>query len=483
MVMGDLPVEADVLVIGGGPGGYAAAFHAADLGLDVTLVTDESQLGGVCLLRGCIPSKTLLSLAEVMATARTAATHGLRFGEPDIDLAAIREWKEEVIAQLVEGLDHLCTRRGVRRVQGQATLGAVDTVHLHHSRDVQTITFKHAIIATGSRPIPWPDMAFTDRMMDAGRALELVDIPKRLLIIGGGYIGLEMGQVYAALGSQVTLVEITDRLLPAVDADLVKPLARRMQDVFAGIHLETKVTILKPEDTLVHATFAGAGDFSEATYDRVLVAIGRRPNTDKLGLKNAAVEVDEHGYVVVDAQRRTTNERIFAIGDAAGGSLLAHKAMYEGRIAAEVIAGRRAACDVRAIPAVVYTEPQIAWCGLTEQEAQAQQRQVTVARFPWQASGRAVSMGATEGFTKIIVDPDSQRVLGMGIVGRDAEALIAEGVLAVEMGALAQDMALLLHPHPTLSETMGEAAQALLGSATHIMPRQGKTASGCRTMG
>lgn len=467
MVMGDLPVEADLLVIGGGPGGYAAAFRAADLGLNVTLVTDEPQLGGVCLLRGCIPSKTLLSLAELIATARIATSQGIRFGEPEIDLQAVRAWKNKVIEQLAIGLERLCEQRGVRRVQGRATFGEADTVHLHNA-NVQSLTFKHAIIATGSRPTPLPDMAFTDRMMDSGKALELTDIPKRLLVIGGGYVGLEMGTVYASLGSQVTLVEMTDRLLPHVDADLVKPLARRLQDLYAGVYLKTQVTALQHEKAKVRATFAGTADLSDAMYDRVLIAIGRRPNTDYLGLKRAGVEVDKQGYIVVNAQRRTTNERIFAIGDAAGGMQLAHKAMHEGRVAAEVIAGRRAAFDARAIPAVVYTDPQIAWCGLSEQEAQVQDRHVTVARFPWKASGRAVSTAAPEGFTKLVADPKTHRVLGMGIVGRNAEALIAEGVLAIEMGALAQDIALTMHPHPTLSETVGEATQALMGSATHV---------------
>jgi dihydrolipoamide dehydrogenase len=468
MVMGELPVEAEVLVIGGGPGGYAAAFRAADLGLDVTLVTDEPRLGGVCLLRGCIPSKALLSLTELMARARTAASQGIRFGEPTIDLEAMRTWKDKVVTQLADGLAHLCAQRNVRLVQARATFTGIDTVHLANAES-HRITFKHGIIATGSRPIPLPDTTFTGRIMDAGKALELEDIPKRLLVIGGSYVGLELGMVYARLGSQVTLVEMTDRLLPNVDADLVQPLARRVQHLFAGVYLKTTVTSLEQKKATVRATFTGETPPSQATYDRVLVAIGRQPSTDKLGLEQAGVQMDAQGYVVVDQQRRTTNARLFAIGDVAGGMLLAHKAMHEGKVAAEVIAGHRVAFDARAMPAVVYTDPQIAWCGLTEHEATVEQRQVKVARFPWKASGRAVSMAATEGFTKIIIDPASHGVLGMGVVGQHAEALIAEGSLAIEMGAVAQDVALTIHPHPTLSETVGEAAEVFLGSATHIL--------------
>jgi dihydrolipoamide dehydrogenase len=471
MVMGELPVEAEVLVIGGGPGGYAAAFRAADLGLDVTLVTDEPRLGGVCLLRGCIPSKALLSLTELMAMARAAAAQGIRFGEPTIDLEAVRAWKDNVVTQLADGLAHLCAQRGVRLVQAWATFSGVDTVHVDHA-EAQRITFKHGILATGSRPLPLPGTAFTDRIMDAGKALELEEIPKRLLVIGGGYVGLELGLVYARLGSEVTLVEMTDRLLPNVDADLVQPLARRVQDLFAGVYLKTTVTSLEQKKTTVRAAFMGKTAPSNTTYDRVLVAIGRRPNTDKLGLEQAGVQLDAQGYVIVDKQRRTTNARLFAIGDVAGGMLLAHKAMHEGKVAAEVIAGQRVAFDARAIPAVVYTDPQVAWCGLTEHDATIQQRPIKTARFPWKASGRAVSMAATEGFTKIILDPASHAVLGMGVVGQHAEALIAEGVLAVEMGAVAQDVALAIHPHPTLSETVGEAAEVFLGSATHILPRK-----------
>jgi dihydrolipoamide dehydrogenase len=471
MVMGELPVEAEVLVIGGGPGGYAAAFRAADLGLDVTLVTDEPRLGGVCLLRGCIPSKALLSLTELMAMARMAAARGLRFGEPTIDLEAMRAWKDNMITQLADGLAHLCAQRGVRLVQARATFTGVDTVHLAGDAS-HRITFQHGILATGSRPIPLPGTPFTDRIMDAGKALELHDIPKRFLVIGGGYVGLELGQVYARLGSEVTLVEMTDRLLPHVDADLVQPLARRVQDLFAGVYYKTTVTTLAQKKATVRAAFAGETTPSQTTYDRVLVAIGRQPSTDTLGLEQAGVQLDAQGYVVVDPQRRTTNMRLLAVGDVAGGMLLAHKAMHEGKVAAEVIAGHRVAFDARAIPAVVYTDPQIAWCGLTEQDATAQQRHVKVGRFPWKASGRAVSMAATEGFTKIMVDPASHGVLGLGVVGPHAEALITEGVLAVEMGAVAQDLALTMHPHPTLSETLGEAAEVFLGSATHVVPRK-----------
>lgn len=471
MVMGELPVEAEVLVIGGGPGGYTAAFRAADLGLDVTLVTEEPRLGGVCLLRGCIPSKTLLSLTELMAMAHTAAAQGIHFGKPTIDLEAVRAWKNKVITQLTDGLAYLCAQRGVRLVQARASFTGVDTVHLTNT-DAQRITFKHGIVATGSRPIPLPGTAFTDRIMDAGQALELEDIPKRLLVIGGSYVGLELGLVYARLGSEVTLVEMTDRLLPNVDADLVQPLARQVQDLFAGVYLKTTVTALEQKKAKVRVAFAGGAALSHTTYDRVLVAIGRQPYTDHLGLERAGVDLDAQGYVVVDTQRRTTNERLFAIGDVAGGMLLAHKAMHEGKVAAEVMAGQRVAFDARAIPAVVYTDPQIAWCGLTEHDATVQHRPVKVARFPWKASGRAVSMGATAGYTKIVMDPASHRVLGMGVVGQHAEALIAEGVLAVEMGALAQDVALTIHPHPTLSETVGEAAEILLGSATHVLPRK-----------
>lgn len=471
MVMGELPVETEVVVVGGGPGGYAAAFRAADLGMDVTLVTDEPRLGGVCLLRGCIPSKTLLSLTELIHSTRLTPAMGVSFGEPEIDLDALRAWENNVVERLTKGLSQLCERRGVHVVQARATFNGPDSLHLQ-SADAHGLTFKHAVIATGSRPIPLPDVNFSSRIMDSSAALELEDIPQKLLVVGGGYVGLEMGMVYASLGSEVTLVEMTERLLPSADPDLVKPLARTVEELFADVYLSSKVTEVTEEKNKVRVSVEGEADLSDAVFDRVLVAIGRRPNSDALGLKAANVEITTRGSILVDEQRRTTNERIFAVGDVAGGMLLAHEAMREGKVAAEAIAGQPAAFDARAIPAVVYTDPQVAWCGLTEQDAAAQKRNIAVARFPWNASGRAVSMGVTDGFTKVIMDKRSHQVLGVGMVGRHAELLIAEGVLAVEMGAVAEDLALTIHPHPTLTETLGEAAEMLLGNATHVFRRR-----------
>jgi len=467
MVMGDLPVETDVLIIGGGPGGYAAAFRAADLGLDVTLVCDEPKLGGVCLLRGCIPSKTLLYLAELIHAAQASADMGIAFGEPKIDLDKLRGWKDKVVDRLTTGLDALCEQRGVRRVRGRARFAGSDQVRLTGS-DLSSIRFEHAIIATGSRPQPLPGIEFGGRVMDSSGALALPDIPERLLVVGGGYVGLEMGMVYAALGSRVTLIELSEQLLPNADADLVEPLAERARTVFEAVQLQTKLAELTADDDGVTVSTEGEAEMTGEKYDRVLIAVGRQPNSDDLGLSNTAVEVDEQDCIRVDAERRTAEANIFAIGDVAGGQMLAHEAMHEGKIAAEVIAGKPAAFDVRAIPAVVYTDPQLAWCGLTEQQAKAENREVNIGRFPWRASGRALSFGAERGLTKLITDPQSGQVLGMGVVGREAEALIAEGVLAIEMGAVAQDLALSIHSHPTLSETVGEAAEAVLGRATHL---------------
>ncbi|MFZ0613901.1 MAG: dihydrolipoyl dehydrogenase [Desulfobacterales bacterium] len=473
MVMGELSQEAELLVIGGGPGGYAAAFRAADLGIDVTMVEMSEKPGGVCLFRGCIPSKAYLHLAELIHDAAHADTMGLTYRSPEIDLQKVRDYKNRVVAKLADGLVSLGKARGVQRVRGRAVFESADTVRIHES-DVSHIKFRHAILATGSRPIPFPGIDFKKggRIMNSTGALDLADVPGSLLVVGGGYVGLELGSVYAALGSRVSVVELGDRLLPGVDADLVEPLKRRLEKLFAAVMLKTKVKGLEEVDDGVKVSFDGDVDPAQQKFDRVLVAIGRRANTANLGLENTGVKLDERGFVKVDERQQTSAEKIYAVGDLVGGMMLAHKASYEGKIAAEVIAGEPAAFDARAIPAVVYTDPQIAYCGLTEEEARRQEKKIDVNRFPWKFSGRATTMDAGQGVTKMIVDPDTGRILGVGITGRGAESLIAEGVLAVEMGALAQDVGLTIHPHPTLSETEMEAAEIFTGSATHIMTKK-----------
>lgn len=468
MARNELPERTDVLVIGGGPGGYAAAFQAAELGLDVTLVDDEPKPGGVCLWRGCIPSKTLLYLTELLHAAEAAGPMGVKFGRPEVDIDAVRQWKEQVVDKLTGGLATLCEKRGVRLVHGYATFDGAEQVRLKGA-DRDSMGFKHAIIASGSRPVALPGVDFGEsrRVMNSTGALALEDIPETLLVIGGGYVGLEMGMVYQAFGSRVTLVEMADRLMPNADADLVKPLARKVGKLFEGIHLNTRVSDLSDQEKHVQVKLEGEQETTETRFDRVLVAIGRRPNTEELNLDSTNVGLDDDGFIRVDAQRRTREEHIFAVGDAAGGMLLAHEAMHEGKVAAKAIAGRSAAFDARVVPAVVYTNPQLAWCGVTEQQAKDEGREVKTLRFPWRASGRALSMGAGNGLTKLVVSPETGRVLGMGIVGPEAESLIAEGVLAVEMGAVAEDLALVVHPHPTLTETIGEGAELFLGGATH----------------
>jgi dihydrolipoamide dehydrogenase len=473
MVMGELEQETGVLVVGNGPGGYAAAFRAADLGLDVAMVGHAPRPGGVCLFTGCIPSKTLLFLSELIHDAARAERMGVTFDKPRIDLIALRKWKTEVISSMSGGLLSLCNQRGVQLFKGRARFENSRTVRLEDS-EVRRIRFKHAVIATGSETIPYPGTTFQpgSRIMDSTGALALADIPETLLIIGGGYVGLELGTVYSGLGSKVTVVEMAEVLLPGIDRDLVEPLQRRLQSLFAHIHLKTKVASMQETDTGVDVFLEGDGVEARQRFDRVLVAIGRRPSSTELGLEKTGVKIDKKGCIIVDNQLRTTDPSIFAVGDVVGGVMLANKATREGKIAAEVIAGRSSAFDVRAIPAVIYTDPQIAWCGLTEEQARDQKIPVKALRFPWKFSGRAHTMGAPEGLTKILVDPESGRIIGIGIVGRDTEGLISEGVLAVEMGALAEDMALSLHPHPTLSETEGEAAELYLGNSTHILSRK-----------
>jgi dihydrolipoamide dehydrogenase len=482
MVMGELEQETEVLVIGAGPGGYAAAFRAADLGKEVTLVDIGARPGGVCLFRGCIPSKTYLFLSELLTDARRASDMGITFSEPAVDIEKMRLWKNRVVERLANGLVGLTDKRGIQLLNGRAEFTDARHVRVHGS-EVSRLRFRKAIIATGSHPIAIPGHPFKrgGRVMNSNGALELPDIPQTLLVVGGGYVGLELGSFYAALGSRVTVAEMGGRLLPQVDADLVKPLHRRLEKDLASLVLNTRVASMSESDNGVDVTLASEIASETRRFDRVLVAIGRKPNTDGLGLDKTGVMLTEEGFIGVDSRQRTTDANIFAVGDVVGGVMLAHKATREGKIAAEVIAGEPSAFDVQAMPAVIYTDPQIAWCGVTEQEAAAAGRAVAVHRFPWTASGRALTMGAAEGLTKIIADPESRRIIGVGITGRDTEGLISEGVLAVEMGALVEDVALTVHPHPTLSETEGEAAELFMGTATHIISKQKKPSTPCRT--
>lgn len=464
------PDHTPLVIVGAGPGGYAAAFRAADLGMAVTVVHDDDRIGGVCLLRGCIPSKALLEVTDLAVLARAAADRGLTFGEPELDLDRMRAWKDEVVDELVGGLESLMKRRGIDVVRARARFTGSDEMILTTEGDERRLGFDQAIIATGSSPQPLPDTAFSDRVLDSSRALALGDVPERLLVVGGGYVGLELGSVYAALGSRVSLVEMTDTLLPAADPDLVEPLAGHVRERFDAVHLGVSVTELREDDRQVEVTFDGEDAPEPASYDRVLIAVGRRPNLDGLGLEDAEVALDEPGFIQVDEARRTTAANIYAVGDVVGGLQLAHEAFHEGMVAAEAIAGEPAAFDARAVPAVVYTDPQLAWCGLTERQADAQQRDVEIVRFPWKASGRALTLAGGDGMTKLLLEPGSGRILGVGMVGRRAESLIAEGVLAIEMGAVHEDLGRAIAPHPTLSETIHEAAQLATGRPLHLAP-------------
>jgi dihydrolipoamide dehydrogenase len=457
-------------VIGAGPGGYAAAFLAADLGMDVTLIDDGPNPGGVCSFRGCIPSKALLHVAKLLEESREAADWGVTFQRPKIDLDRMRAWKEEVVGKLTGGLGQLAGLRKVRFLQGRARLLDGTSLEIETaSGGTSRLEFEHAILATGSSPSRIPGFPEHARILDSTSALELADVPKRLLVVGGGYIGLELGSVYAALGSKVTVVEMTPSLLPGVDGDLVRPLRKRLDERLEEVLLETRVAEVVAQKSGVKVRLEAAGiEKPERRFDKVLVSVGRAPNSRGIGMESTAVEVDERGFVRVDAQRRTAEPTIFAIGDLVGQPMLAHKASHEGRVAVEAIAGHKVAFEPRAIPAVVFTDPEIAWCGLSETEAKQQGREVKVARFPWAASGRSLTLGRDDGMTKLIVDPGTERVLGVGVVGPGAGELIAEGVLAIEMAALATDVKLSIHPHPTLSETIMEAAEVFFGQSSHV---------------
>jgi dihydrolipoamide dehydrogenase len=460
-----------LVVIGAGPGGYAAAFYAADRGMNVTLVDPEKNPGGVCVYRGCIPSKALLHVADVITESAHAADFGVTFEKPKVDLDKLRDFKNKVVGQLTAGAGQVRNLRKIRHLQGMASFRDNRTLDVDLvDGKKETLAFESCIIATGSRPTTIPGLSIeSPRLMDSTGALDLPDVPGSLLVVGGGYIGLELGTVYAALGSKVTVVEMTPGLLPGADRDLVNILAKRVTAMCDAVWLNTKVTGMKAGADAITVTFEGEGFTGDKAFDRVLVSIGRRPNSQVPGLDRLKVEIDKRGFIVVDDARQTGEPGIYAIGDVAGEPMLAHKAAHEGRAAVDAIAGdRNVAFAPAAIPAVVFTDPEIAWAGLTETEAEKKGIKVAVARFPWGASGRAISLGRTDGVTKLVIDPQSERVLGVGICGPGAGELIAEGVHAIEMGATAKDLALTIHPHPTLSETVMEAAEVFFGHATHV---------------
>jgi dihydrolipoamide dehydrogenase len=462
MVMGDLVDEVDVAVVGGGPGGYSAAFRCADLGLETVVIDADRRLGGACLFEGCIPSKALLHVAAVLSEAERAKEWGVDFGEPRISLDPLRKWKQErVVGKLARGLASVAKAKGVTVVGGRAVFEDSSTLRVEGDT-LQKIRFKHAIVATGSEPAPLPGVALpSERVMDSTAALELPEIPERLLVIGGGYIGLELGTVYATLGSRVTLVEMTDGLLPGVDRDLVQPLQRRVDKLFAAVHLQTKVTGLRAAGDRIEALLEGQ---EPQPFDRVLVAVGRRARSGGLRLEATGVRLTDRGaFIQVDDRGRTDDPHVYAVGDVTGEPMLAHRAMRQGKVAAEALAGQPAAFDNVAIPAVVFTDPEIAWCGLSEAQAKDEGMETKISKFQWAASGRAATIGRADGLTKLVADARSGRVVGVGIVGPGAGELIAEATLAVETAALVEDVAATIHAHPTLSETLMEAAENLLG--------------------
>jgi dihydrolipoamide dehydrogenase len=469
----DEPQKLRIAVVGGGPGGYAAAFLAADLGMQVTLIDPEANPGGVCLYRGCIPSKALLHVAKLIEESEQAKNWGIEFAAPKIDVARLRSWKEGVVRKLTGGLGQLSKQRHVEYIQGRAAFENSNTLRISKTDSTETVlSFDRIILATGSRPAIIPAFKLdSPRLMDSTGALDLEDIPGSLLVVGGGYIGLELGSVYAALGTRVTVVEMLPGLLPGADRDLVLPLHKRLEKMFERILLNTTVASLKEDGAGIRAMFEGAAiqdNDREKVFDRVLVSVGRKPNSEIPGLDTTQVQVSPRGFIEVNKQLQTADPYIYAIGDVVGEPMLAHKASHEGRTAVEAIAGHKVAFEPAAIPAVVFTDPEVAWCGLTESQAEKENREIKVAKFPWGASGRAVTLDRPEGMSKLLIDPKTERVLGVGIVGVGAGELIAEGVLAIEMAARASDVAMTIHPHPTLSETVMESAEVFFGTSTHV---------------
>jgi len=462
--------DTQVVIIGGGPGGYAAAFLAADLGLKVTLIDKDINPGGVCLYRGCIPSKALLHAAKILSESREAKNFGIEFSKPKINLDKLRNWKNDVVQKLTGGLGILTKQRKINYIQGTAAFTDSNslTIKTKNNKE-QALTFDKAVLATGSHPVQLPGAPESDRILDSTSALEIESIPKSLLLIGGGYIGLELGIVYAELGSEVSVVEMLPQMMTGADRDIARVLEKRLKTIMKDMMVSTKVTQLKETKTGIEVAFEDKnGKTKTEEYEKVLVAIGRRPNTKGIGLEHTNVKVNDHGFIEVDGARQTSDPSIYAIGDVTGNPMLAHKASHEGRVAAEAIAGHKVAFEPAAIPAVVFTDPEIAWCGLTETEAKEKGIQVEVAKFPWGASARAITLDRTDGLTKLLIDPQTERILGVSIVGSNAGELIAEGVLAIEMGAVVSDLKLTIHPHPTLTETIMESAESFFGQSTHI---------------
>ena len=467
------PIKTDVVVLGAGPGGYAAAFYAADKGRKVTLIEKEKRLGGVCLNCGCIPSKALLHATEILNEAKHSATRGITFGEPKVELQKLRTWKDSIVQKLSDGIAAIASKRGVNVMHGRGYFEDSHTLRVETPGGQQFVKFEHAIVAVGSRPaLPKAFDLGNPRIMTSTEALEVEEVPPDLLIVGGGYIGMELGTVYASLGSRIVVVEALDSILSGADPDLVRPVVKYAEKAFKEVRLKTKVAKMATAGKHIKVTFEADGQLTEEFYDRVLVSVGRVPNFADLGLENTKIERDEKGFIKVNSRQQTSDPAIYAIGDIAGGVMLAHKASKEARVAVEVITGEESTFEQVVIPAVIFTDPEVAWCGLTEAEARVKGMKVEVARFPWGASGRALTFDRTDGLTKLIIDPETERVLGVGIVGHRAGELIAEGVVAVEMGATVRDLAESVHPHPTVSETIMEAAEVFFGHSSHTFSRR-----------